>query len=73
MVHYRGGSASVDPAVYPDMEEFWADLAAAYADEVQRLADLGCSYLQFDDTSLAYDQQVAKLRLIVETAHDIWG
>src|SRR6266852_1651671 len=54
MVHYRGGPASVDPVVYPDMEEFWADLAAAYADEVQRLADLGCTYLQFDDTSLAY-------------------
>ena len=54
MVHYRGGPASVDPAVYPDMEEFWADLAAAYADEVQRLGALGCTYLQFDDTSLAY-------------------
>ena len=54
MVHYRGGPASVDPGVYPDMEEFWADLAAAYADEVARLAGLGCRYLQFDDTSLAY-------------------
>ncbi len=42
MVHYRGGPASVDPGVYPDMEEFWADLAAAYADEVARLAGLGC-------------------------------
>ena len=42
MVHYRGGPASVDTAVYPDMEGFWADLAAAYADEVQRLAALGC-------------------------------
>jgi 5-methyltetrahydropteroyltriglutamate--homocysteine methyltransferase len=40
--------------VYPDVEEFWADLAAAYADEVARLAALGCRYLQFDDTSLAY-------------------
>ena len=54
MVHYRGGPAMLDPAVYPDIEEFWADLAAAYADEVQRLAALGCTYLQFDDTSLAY-------------------
>ena len=54
MVHYRGGPAAVDPAVYPDMEEFWADLAAAYREEVARLAGLGCSYLQFDDTSLAY-------------------
>ena len=43
MVHYRGGPASIDPAVYPDIEEFWADLAAAYADEVARLAALGCT------------------------------
>jgi 5-methyltetrahydropteroyltriglutamate--homocysteine methyltransferase len=54
MVHYRGGPAMLDPEVYPDIEEFWADLAAAYADEVQRLNKLGCTYLQFDDTSLAY-------------------
>jgi methionine synthase II (cobalamin-independent) len=54
MVHYRGGPAMLDPAVYPDMEGFWADLAAAYAEEVRRLAALGCRYLQFDDTSLAY-------------------
>jgi 5-methyltetrahydropteroyltriglutamate--homocysteine methyltransferase len=54
MVHYRGGPASIDPAVYPDIEEFWADLAAAYAGEVRRLGELGCTYLQFDDTSLAY-------------------
>jgi 5-methyltetrahydropteroyltriglutamate--homocysteine methyltransferase len=54
MVHYRGGPAMLDPAVYPDIDQFWADLAAAYADEVARLGALGCTYLQFDDTSLAY-------------------
>jgi len=54
MVHYRGGPAMLDPAVYPDLEGFWGDLAAAYAEEVRRLAGLGCRYLQFDDTSLAY-------------------
>jgi len=54
MVHYRGGPAMLDPAVYPGIEEFWADLAAAYAEQVRRLAGLGCTYLQFDDTSLAY-------------------
>jgi 5-methyltetrahydropteroyltriglutamate--homocysteine methyltransferase len=54
MVHYRGGPAAIDHDVYPDMEQFWADLSAAYADEVQRLAALGCTYLQLDDTSLAY-------------------
>src|SRR5262249_36103085 len=31
MVHYRGGPASIDPAVYPDMDRFWDDLSAAYA------------------------------------------
>jgi 5-methyltetrahydropteroyltriglutamate--homocysteine methyltransferase len=54
LVHYRGGPAAIDDAVYPDLEEFWDDLGAAYADEVQRLAGLGCTYLQLDDTSLAY-------------------
>src|SRR6266566_7676224 len=54
MVHYRGGPAAIDPQVYPDIEGFWSDLSAAYADEVARLAALGCTYLQFDDTSLAY-------------------
>ena len=54
MVHYRGGRAAIDPNVYPDVDAFWADLTTAYADEVQAVAQLGCTYLQFDDTSLAY-------------------
>jgi 5-methyltetrahydropteroyltriglutamate--homocysteine methyltransferase len=54
MVHYRGGPAAIDPAVYPDQDAFWTDLSAAYAEQVQALADLGCRYLQLDDTSLAY-------------------
>jgi 5-methyltetrahydropteroyltriglutamate--homocysteine methyltransferase len=54
MVHYRGGAASIDPAVYADTDAFWSDLTSAYAEEVRRIADLGCTYLQFDDTSLAY-------------------
>ena len=54
LVHYRGGPAAIDHAVYPDIDEFWEDLGAAYADEVKRLGDIGCTYLQLDDTSLAY-------------------
>jgi 5-methyltetrahydropteroyltriglutamate--homocysteine methyltransferase len=54
MVHYRGGKAAIDENVYPDLDLFWADLTAAYRDEVRRLGELGCTYLQFDDTSLAY-------------------
>jgi 5-methyltetrahydropteroyltriglutamate--homocysteine methyltransferase len=54
MVHYRGGRAAIDESVYPDMDDFWADLVAAYREQVRRVAELGCTYLQFDDTSLAY-------------------
>jgi 5-methyltetrahydropteroyltriglutamate--homocysteine methyltransferase len=54
MVHYRGGRAALNPEVYPDEEQFWADLSAAYAEQIRRVAGLGCRYLQLDDTSLAY-------------------
>jgi 5-methyltetrahydropteroyltriglutamate--homocysteine methyltransferase len=54
MVHYRGGKASIDEGVYPGLDSFWADLTAAYREEVRRLGELGCTYLQVDDTSLAY-------------------
>ena len=54
MVHYRGGRAAIDERVYPDLDQFWADLSAAYAAEVDALAAAGCTYLQLDDTSLAY-------------------
>jgi 5-methyltetrahydropteroyltriglutamate--homocysteine methyltransferase len=70
MVHYRGGPAAIDPAVYPDIEEFWSDLAAAYADEVARLAALGCRYLQFDDTSLAYLNDPAQRAEIARRGED---
>ncbi len=54
MVHYRGGRASIDPEVYPDLDSFWTDLTAAYREELRGLGELGCTYLQLDDTSLAY-------------------
>jgi len=54
MIHYRGGSAVIDPTVYPDIDEFWSDLKHVYAEEIAALGELGCRYLQIDDTSLAY-------------------
>ncbi|GAA3739521.1 5-methyltetrahydropteroyltriglutamate--homocysteine methyltransferase [Spinactinospora alkalitolerans] len=54
MIHYRGGQAAIDPAVYSDIEQFWADLSSAYAAQIRGLADLGARYIQLDDTSLAY-------------------
>lgn len=70
MVHYRGGRAAIDPAVYPDHEQFWADLSAAYAKQVQAVADLGCRYLQLDDTSLAYLNDPAQRAMLAERGDD---
>jgi 5-methyltetrahydropteroyltriglutamate--homocysteine methyltransferase len=54
MLHYRGGRAAIDSSVYPDMDAFWHDLAEVYRQEIAALHALGCTYLQLDDTSLAY-------------------
>ena len=54
MLHFRGGRHAIDAATYPDLEDFYADLAAAYRAEIASLADAGCRYLQLDDTNLAY-------------------
>jgi 5-methyltetrahydropteroyltriglutamate--homocysteine methyltransferase len=70
MVHYRGGPAAIDLQVYPDMEEFWSDLSAAYAEQVRRLGELGCQYLQLDDTSLAYLNDPAQRAEIAERGED---
>ena len=70
MVHYRGGRASVDETLYPDMEQFWSDLVGAYAEEVRRLGELGCTYLQFDDTSLAYMNDPKEREHVAEIGGD---
>jgi 5-methyltetrahydropteroyltriglutamate--homocysteine methyltransferase len=71
MVHYRSGiRAVVDESVYPDVDEFWSDLGAAYNDEVQRLAAQGCRYLQLDDTSLAYVNDPAQREYIAGRGED---
>ncbi|HVZ35123.1 MAG TPA: hypothetical protein VG963_22005, partial [Polyangiaceae bacterium] len=54
MLHFRGGRGSVDRKAYPDIAEFFADLARVYREEVLDLAKAGCEYLQLDDTNLAY-------------------
>ena len=53
ILHRRGGQAVSQSAAYSSSGQFWADLAAVYREEIRRLADLGCTYLQLDDTSFA--------------------
>lgn len=54
MLHFRGGRDAIDIAAYPDLDDFYADVSAAYRAEIAGLADAGCRYLQLDDTNLAY-------------------
>jgi 5-methyltetrahydropteroyltriglutamate--homocysteine methyltransferase len=64
-MHFWRGKDTVDPRVYPDVEEFFADLATVYQQELKALAGLGATYVQLDEVPLAMlcDAKVrAKLR-----------
>jgi 5-methyltetrahydropteroyltriglutamate--homocysteine methyltransferase len=54
MLHFRGGRHAISKEAYPDLEQFYADVAGAYREEIADLAAAGCTYLQLDDTNLAY-------------------
>jgi len=54
VLHFRGGRDAVDRQAYPSMDEFFADVARVYREEINELAAAGCTYLQIDDTNLAY-------------------
>ncbi len=52
MLHARGDRPTLR-ATYPDLDEFWSDLTAAYRQEILDLCHAGCTYLQIDDTTVA--------------------
>ncbi len=70
MVHYRGGRAAISRDVYPDLEQFWDDLAEAYAAQIRALVAQGCTYLQLDDTSLAYLNDPKQRELVRQQGDD---
>lgn len=55
MLHFRGGRAGISREAYPELEpDFYDDVARAYGDELRSLAAAGCTYVQMDDTNMAY-------------------
>ena len=55
MLHFRGGRAGISKQHYPELDpEFYDDVAKAYGEELRSLADAGCTYVQLDDTNMAY-------------------
>ena len=54
ILHFRGGRGAVDRKAYPDMEGFFDDLAEVYRQEIAALYQVGCRYLQIDETNLPF-------------------
>jgi len=54
ILYYRGGRGAISEEAYPDLDEFWADVARVYQEEIRDLAAAGCTYLQIDDTSFSF-------------------
>ncbi len=54
VLHFRGGRKDIDAGVYPDLADYFADLATTWRDAIQAFYAAGCRYLQLDDTVWAY-------------------
>ncbi len=54
VLHFRSGRNGISKKIYPDIEQFFDDLAETYRKAVRAFADAGCRYLQLDDTVWAY-------------------
>jgi len=52
MLHARADRASIKK-IYPNLDNFWADLTQCYREEIADLYEAGCRYLQIDDTTIA--------------------
>jgi 5-methyltetrahydropteroyltriglutamate--homocysteine methyltransferase len=53
-VHARGGRDAIDRAAYPDLDDFYLDLAAAFRAEISALAVAGCRYIQLDEVHYTF-------------------
>ena len=70
MLNYRGGRQVVSEKVYPDLDNYYTDLAQAYAKAVQAFYDAGCRYLQIDDVAFAYFCDDAQRQMLRDRGDD---
>ena len=70
VLHFRGGRRAISRDIYPDMEEFYRDLAQAYRGAVKAFADAGCRYLQLDEVNLAYLCDPEQRKMLAERGDD---
>jgi 5-methyltetrahydropteroyltriglutamate--homocysteine methyltransferase len=70
VLHFRGGRKAVPESIYPTMDEFFRDLGIAYRKAVRAFADIGCRYLQLDETNLAYLCDPEQRKMLEERGDD---
>ncbi|MCQ4969009.1 cobalamin-independent methionine synthase II family protein [Atlantibacter hermannii] len=70
VLHFRGGAAAIDRTVYPNLDDYFADLAVTWRDAIRAFYDAGCRYLQLDDTVWAYLCSDAQRQQIRERGED---
>lgn len=54
LLHFRGGRAAISTAAYPDMSEFFFDVAKVFREEIDALYAAGCRYVQIDEVNFAF-------------------
>jgi methionine synthase II (cobalamin-independent) len=69
-LHFHGGRHAVSEAAYPDIEEFFADVASVYRNEIAALEQAGCRYIQIDDPLLSYFLSPALRQDIIDEGDD---
>lgn len=70
VLHFRGGRKVIDETVYPDLADYFDDLAETYKTAIKAFYDAGCRYLQLDDTVWAYLCSEDQKRQIRERGDD---
>ncbi len=70
ILHFRGGRAAIDKGAYPEIGEFFADLARVYREEIAALYEAGCRYVQIDETNFAFLCDPALRKNVVDLGED---
>jgi 5-methyltetrahydropteroyltriglutamate--homocysteine methyltransferase len=65
-LHFHGGRHAVSETAYPDIEEFFADVASIYRAEIAALEQAGCRYIQIDDPLMSYFLSPALRQEVIE-------
>jgi 5-methyltetrahydropteroyltriglutamate--homocysteine methyltransferase len=52
MIHFSAGRKNISADIYPNLDDFWSDFVEAFRVELELLREVGCRYVQFDETSI---------------------